>query len=67
MTDINPNEVQNNLNCLEYMNLNLCYYLISQNISADLKGSKVDFKTKQRLYQATHPFLGKGGCFLCDI
>ena len=23
MTDINPNEVQNNLNCLEYMNLNL--------------------------------------------
>ena len=44
MTDSNLNEVQNNLNCLEYMSLNLRYFLISQNISADLKGPKVKYK-----------------------
>ena len=31
-------------NCLEDMDLNLYYFLISQNISADLKGPKVKYK-----------------------
>ena len=30
--------------CLEYMSINLLYFLISQNISADLKGPKVKYK-----------------------
>ena len=43
-TDINPNWVRIVKTCLEYMSLNLQYCLISQNISADLKGPKVKYK-----------------------
>ena len=41
--NINPNGFQMN-NCLEYMNINLHYFLISQNISTDLEGPKVEYK-----------------------
>ena len=41
---INLNYVQIILNCLEYMKLNLYYFLISKNISADLKSPKVKYK-----------------------
>ena len=37
MTDINQNDFRIVKNCLEYMSLNLQYFLISQNISIDLK------------------------------
>ena len=42
-TDIDPNGVRIVKTCLEYMGLNI-YFLISQNISADLKGPKDKYK-----------------------
>ena len=44
MTDINPNMVQILKTCLEYMGLNICKFLISQNIFADLEGPKEKYK-----------------------
>ena len=35
MTDINPNGVRIAKNGLEYMSLNLLYFLISQNVSVE--------------------------------
>ena len=40
MTVIDPNKVQITKPCLEYMGLNIQKFLISQNISTDLKGPK---------------------------
>ena len=44
MTDTNPNKVQITKPCLEYMGLNIQNFLISQNISTDLKGPKEKYK-----------------------
>ena len=40
-TDINPNGVQIAKTCLKYMGLNVKYFLISQNISADQQKSEI--------------------------
>ena len=42
--DINPKCIKIAQTCLEYMNQNLLLFLISQNISAHLKGPKVKNK-----------------------
>ena len=44
MTVINLNGAQITKTVLEYMNLNIYCFLISQNISADLKGPNVKYK-----------------------
>ena len=36
--------------CLEYMGLNIKFFLISQNISADLKGPKEKYKQPGKLF-----------------
>ena len=43
-TDINRNVVQILKTCLEYLDLNIYKFLISQNIFADLKGPKEKYK-----------------------
>ena len=43
-TDIYPKGFKIAQTCLEYMSLNLKFFLISQNTSADLKGPKVKNK-----------------------